>query len=44
MALTVAPAKHVKMHLKNLARKDTWLPFLLKQLLWQNENFVTKVS
>ena len=29
---------------KNLTREDTRLPFLLKELLWQNENFVTKVS
>ena len=34
----------VAMKYKNLAREDTRLPFLLKELLWQNENFVTKVS
>ena len=27
---------------KNLAREDTRLPFLLKELLWRNEHFVTK--
>ena len=29
---------------KNLAREDTRLPFLLKELLWQNEHFVTRVK
>ena len=38
---SVAPTPLKK---KNLAREDTRLPFLLKELLGQNENFVTKVS
>ena len=27
---------------KNLAREDTRLPFMLKELLWRNQHFVTK--
>ena len=31
-----------KIEIKNLAREDTRLPFLLKELLWRKDNFVTK--
>ena len=35
---------HLYLTKKNLSCEDTILPFLLKELLWKNEKFVTKVS
>ena len=40
--LSFTPIMDAEKNKKNLAHEDTRLPFLLKELLWQNQHFVTK--